>query len=484
MKTKTAQLLLLLTITLHSCSKTNYIEHSIQLYGNNDSKSLIRFNFKEQLNNLGHLAEPWATNTYDGKGSLWVNKNTFQKHDSLTNSRGKVYVSKTDITDNTLLYLDYGNKNLLPITKELYSEKLINTARYSPITLLHHFNNNMQNVDFLTTEKHAVYTLHRDENVIQLFLNKSTNLVDKITHLSDDELYGDITTTHIYSANIKTDFYTYPSQIHIEKINGKVIDNVEILSSKNDNPIKLLEKPNEYQLAESTTEKEPKISTTKYNNYIHFIDLAHSDDKVMVVEFSDYMLVAEAPLNPENGELIISEVKKIAPLKPIKYFVFGHHHPHYLGGLRAFVHKESTILCTDISEDYVKFIAEAAHTISPDSLQLEPKPLKTQIIKDRLVLGEKNKIEIYFIGDKSAHTKDYLIYYFPNDNLLFQDDLCWIPKEGPITKARSRQAGLYNAIKDLELDVRTIIQSWPVNNHKVKTIIPFADLEQSMQIAK
>ncbi len=59
-----------------------------------------------------------------------------------------------------------------------------------------------------------------------------------------------------------------------------------------------------------------------------------------------------------------------------------------------------------------------------------------------------------------------------------------IPKEGAITKAGARQVGLYNAIKELNIGVDTIIQSWPVNNHKIKTIIPFTDLEKSIHINK
>jgi flavorubredoxin len=132
----------------------------------------------------------------------------------------------------------------------------------------------------------------------------------------------------------------------------------------------------------------------------------------MVVELEDYIRVAEAPINSKNGEAIISEARKIAPSKPIKYFIFAHHHPHYLGGLRAFVHKDATILCTDISQPYVKYIANEPHSLKPDSLQLEPKKHKTQVISDSLILGKESQMKIYFIGRKSAHTKDFLIYYF------------------------------------------------------------------------
>lgn len=65
-----------------------------------------------------------------------------------------------------LLYLDYGDKVLLPVTEELYLEKLINTARYTPITLLYHFKNNKKNIEFSFTEKQAIYTLNIDELVL------------------------------------------------------------------------------------------------------------------------------------------------------------------------------------------------------------------------------------------------------------------------------------------------------------------------------
>ena len=121
--------------------------------------------------------------------------------------------------------------------------------------------------------------------------------------------------------------------------------------------------------------------------------------------------------------------------------------------------------------------------MNPDSLELQPKPLKIQEVKDSTTITDgKFVMKIYFIGKKSEHTNDYLIYYFPTEKLLFEDDLVWIGKTGEIQKAGGRQAGLYNAIKELGLDIKTIVQSWPVADYGVKTIIPFADLQKSMEI--
>lgn len=473
--------ILVIASIIYSCSAVKQLKKDTQKLTFSNPSKLIQFQFEEQFGELGHNFKPWETNNYIAKGSLWLQNDIFLKLDTVTNSRGRKYVSKTDYQNNILLYLDYGDANLFSITEEIFYEKIINTARYSPSVVLNYFLENQTKMNIEFSDTHIMYSLKIGDYPTKIFQNKTNKLIDKITYLSYHELYGDITTTFNYALYIDKENLIYPSVITIEKINGKVVDKVTIeVKKSNSNVSYLLDKPENYQFSEKSKEVKPVLKTTKYNDYIHFINLEHTDDRIMVVEFEDYMLVAEAPLNSKNGELIIEEVKKIAPQKPIKYFVFGHHHPHYLGGLRAFVHKEATILCTTMSKEYVEFIANASHSKNPDSLQLEPKKLKTQVITDSLALGDKMKI--YFIGEKSAHTIDYLIYYFPENKLLFQDDLCWIANEGPITKAGSRQLGLYNSIIELGLEVDTIIQSWPVNNNKVKTVIPFSELKESVLI--
>jgi hypothetical protein len=151
--------------------------------------------------------------------------------------------------------------------------------------------------------------------------------------------------------------------------------------------------------------------------------------------------------------------------------------------MRPFIHKGATIISPKENIEYVTYLANAPHTLSPDSLQMQPKPLQIQLINDSLAISDgKFEMKIYFIGEKSAHTNDYLIYYFPKEKLLFQDDLVWMEKEGEIKKAGERQAGLYNAILDIGIHIDTIIQSWPVKDYGVKTVIPFSDLEKSMKI--
>ena len=442
----------------------------------------LTFSFTEERNELEHSFKPWQESNYNSTGKVWLNADNFLKSDSIT-IRGKKYNSQTQLSKSTLLFLDYGDEELFAVTKSMFENQIFNTIRYSPIILIDYFYQHKISIDNESNNDFAVYNTIINKALVKLFIRKSDRLLEKINILSYDEFFGDVLSTFIYKDYLAINNFSYPKTVQIEKINSKVKDEVKISRADIDELApQLLAQPIDYKLKEDI-ETVPEIKVEKYNDNIHFIELKHTDDRAMLVEFSDFLLVAEAPLNSKNGELIISESKKIAPNKPIKYFVFGHYHPHYLGGVRPFIHKGAKIICSKYNQEYVTYVANAPHTLSPDSLQLQPKPLLIEEIKDHLTITDgKFEIKIYFIGEKSAHTNDYLIYYFPTEKLLFEDDLVWIARDGDIKKASARQAGLYNAIMELGLDIDTIVQSWPVADYGVKTVIPFTDLEKSMAI--
>lgn len=442
----------------------------------------LTFSYKEKLNELEHSFEPWQQTNYTGNGTVWTNADNFLKNDTLLRTGGKKpYYSKTQFNKTEFLLLDYGDKDLSAITQSMFLDQTFRTVRYSPVILINYFFQQKIPAEQESNNEFAVYKTTINKTIVKLYIRKFDNLLAKVTTLSDDELFGDVLNTFIYSDYSFLGKLVYPKTIEVTKINDKVKDEVKISIAEFVNEIpKLLDKPVDYKLKEDP-EIKPEVKVEKYSNNVHFIEIKHTDDRVLVVEFNEFLVVEGAPLNSKNGELVINEAKKIAPDKPIKYFTFGHYHPHYLGGIRPFIHKGAAVLCLKSDEEYVTYLAKAPHILNPDSLQLQPRPLKIQEIKDSTAITDgKFVMKVYFIGKKSDHTNDYLIYYFPSEKLLFQDDLVWIAKKGDIQKARSRQAGLYNAIKDLRLDVKTIVQSWPVSDYGVKTVIPFDDLEKSM----
>lgn len=443
---------------------------------------VLSMEFTETRNELEHSFEPWQLSEYKSAGYIQFNNTLFIKMDSLTRGK-KTYYSKTQFNKSELLFQDFGAKELSNVTQSMFDNQKFKIARYTPVQLLGYFvgQNVSQNKTILS--EYFIYSSSINEVKVSLYINKKDTLVNKIITLQNDELFGDVETVYSYSKYGVVNNMYCPTTISISKTNGKVLDEVTLVKQQVLNEAKvLLEKPIEYKILPDKATK-AELVTESYSPNIHFISLKHSDDRVMVVEFDDFLLVAEAPLNSANGELIIQEAKKIAPKKPIKYFVFGHFHSHYIGGVRAFIHKGAKIFCSVHNQQYLEYLAQTSHHLSPDSLDIQPKKLLTQLIKDSLNINDgKFEMKLFLISKQSAHTVDYLIYYFPKEKLLFQDDLIWIKREGAIKKAGARQIGLYNAIKELNLKVDTIIQSWPVSDYGVKTVIPFLDLEQSVMI--
>lgn len=444
-------------------------------------KQTITLNFIEEKNEFYHSFAPWKVLKSEISGTINYNATCFQKADTL--KRGtRTYFSKTYFKKDTLLFIDYGDKEIAEINKSRYVDELMNTLRYTPVPMLTYFKNaNIKRIK-KTDKEHDVYETKVNNTIVEVYIDKKTFLVNKITTLKHTPLYGDVQDVYYYHQYTYYLNTVYPKQVSIEKLNGKLKDEVKNIEINKVATFPLaMNRPKNYSIKKDTIIN-PNISVEQYNKHIYFISMHHSDDKVLLVNFKDFILIAEAPLSSENGELIIAEAKKIAPHKPIKYFVFGHFHDHYIGGIRAFVHKGAEIIHSNNTSEYVSTLVNAPHRLKPDSLQLNPKPLKSKLITDSLWISDgEYKIGIYVIGEQSSHTQDYLIYYFPKEKLLFEDDLIWIEKEGPIKKASKRQAGLYQAITDRKLQVDTIIQSWPLKSYGVKTIIPFNELEQSIK---
>ncbi|GAA3928995.1 hypothetical protein [Hymenobacter algoricola] len=444
--------------------------------------SYVALRYRETLAQLEHSFQPWQATNYTGAGQVWSRADGFLKSDTLRQGP-KTYFSLTQLTPATLLFQDYGDEKLTPVTPEAFREQPLQAARYAPATLIQYFVDQKVKPAPESSRALVVYQARLNGTVVRLFIRTTDNRLSKVTALRHDELFGDVLTTYTYQDYATVGKLAYPRTITIDKINGKLTDKVTITAAALVPAApSLLTPPADYRLTPKTAAP-PQVSVEHRGAHLHFLGLAHTDDKVLVVEFDTFLLVAEAPLNSANGELIIREARKLAPTKPIRYFVAGHYHPHYLGGMRPFVHRGATVLTTAADVPYVQYLAAAPHTLEPDSLQRQPRPLKTEVVTDTRTIAEGGfEMQIHVIGAQSQHTNDYLIYYFPTEKLLFEDDLVWIAQKGDVKKASPRQAGLYQAIQDRKLAVDTIVQSWPVQDYGVKTTIPFRELEQSMQV--
>jgi len=473
--------LLLFSLSAMKGQKVSPLEEAWIKLAKPFQSTYLSLTFSERRSELEPNYAPWQVTPYKIKGTVWCNAENFMKHDSIVFGR-RTYQSKTQYNSSTLLWQNYNSQLLSPVPKIMFDSYLLQTARYTPVMLLDYFKKKNIAPSINGNSYYTLYTATIDKKVVSLFIKNSDNMLYQASMLESDEMYGDVLTSISYNDYMLLNNIMYPSKISIGKYNSKVMDEVlvsRVESVPSASP--LLNKPSNYSYTTEVIVK-PALSVEKHSDNIHFITLKHTDHKVMVVEFKDFLVVAEAPLNSANGELIINEAKKIAPGKPIRYFVFGTHHPNSIGGIRAFVSEGAKIIVPQPTSAYAKYLAVAPHKLNPDILERQPKAIMIDTMKSdmKLISDGKFDMKIYLIGEKSKYTGDYLLYYFPSEKLVFEDEMILMHTRAKSSKARQRQVALYNYIKEKKLDVQTIVQSAYATSKDFKSVITFEELEKSV----
>lgn len=446
------------------------------------------FDFTQTRRRLGHLQRPWQTYQIDVAGAFLLadSGSSFYQIDSAR--RGQALSSSVRFCrDTTFAIVDYGEDAPKKLTLADRRSFLYDLSALTPVFLLKDFLRHDPRTSFLRYVEGSVDSVvYRadDGRIIAIAIDPRVAEARSISMLYSVDLYGDVVTTTVFSDYHVADAgeFRYPSRI-VERAFGFDANVTSIGPGRRpfDRDRVMTMIPATYQPGEERPKPVEEILRIDYNEHIHLIDMKQANTRSLVVEFRDFLLVAEAPLNTRNGEMIIGEARKIAPDKPIRYFLFGHHHPHYIGGIRAFIHKGATILVTPSDSAYVRQLSEFRHSLEPDSLEREPRPLQLELVQgERVISDGEIEMRIIHIGSMSKHTEDYLIYYFPAYKLLFQGDLVWIRNDAQSAAAGPMQRGLYEAIMVHKLDVDVIMQSWMVSSAMMKTMIGFDELQESV----
>jgi glyoxylase-like metal-dependent hydrolase (beta-lactamase superfamily II) len=194
--------------------------------------------------------------------------------------------------------------------------------------------------------------------------------------------------------------------------------------------------------------------------------LAGQSHHSVLVEFGDHLTLIESPQNDTRALAVIAKARELRPNKPLTTVVVSHHHFDHSGGVRAAVSEGVGVIAHKSSAPFFQSATTRPHTIVPDALARNPKPLKIETVDEELELKDATQtLELYHIAG-SPHADTLLMAYFPRERLLVEADVFT-----PGAAVAPYAANLLENITKRKLRVDKIV---PIHG----TIAPFAELQK------
>ena len=113
----------------------------------------------------------------------------------------------------------------------------------------------------------------------------------------------------------------------------------------------------------------------------------------LAADMGDHVVVIEGPQNEARSEVVLAEVKKVIPNKPIRFVVNTHVHFDHSGGLRTFVDDGATVVTHQANVAFYEKAWAAPRNLIGDRLAKSGKKAAFQAVTDRSELkGTNNRV--------------------------------------------------------------------------------------------
>lgn len=150
--------------------------------------------------------------------------------------------------------------------------------------------------------------------------------------------------------------------------------------------------------------------------------LAGGSHQSALVEFADRLVLIEAPQNDARTLAVIAKARELRPGKPLTHVVNTHHHFDHSGGVRAAVSEGLTLITHQGNAAFFAEIVKRPHSLVPDALSKNPKPLKIETVTDEKVITD-GTMTMTLYPLTGPHTNTMLMAYIPRERLLIEADV-------------------------------------------------------------
>lgn len=280
----------------------------------------------------------------------------------------------------------------------------------------------------------------------------SQNLVEKVQYLTSNEVTGDYQVEVYYSDYANFSGIRFPKHI-LQKEDGYPTLDIQIQELKVNTALPITVPEG----VKNSPAQTLKLTTDKLAEGIWYLSTPNARN--WAVDLGDEIAIVEGFGSEARSLLVLEEIKRLIPNKPIRYVINTHHHYDHAGGLRTYVAQGATIVTHAMNQPFFEKSWARPRTIAPDSLSRNPREAQFETLTDKKIISGKSRtIELYYMKDTS-HAKYNLIVFIPEEGLAYWGD-GYNPPAGnnPLDVARTPEQGIdiYRVIKMNKIDVKTI----------------------------
>jgi glyoxylase-like metal-dependent hydrolase (beta-lactamase superfamily II) len=241
------------------------------------------------------------------------------------------------------------------------------------------------------------------------------NMIEKVETWVDNPVLGDMPVEVSYSDYKEFHGMKFPTKI-AEKQGGYPVLDLTI-SDANKNVVAGVQPP-----GKDAAPPNPIFGVDEQliaDNVYYFTGGSHHS---VIVNFNDYVVVIEGPLDEGRSSAVIGEVKKLYFNKPIRYLVNTHAHFDHAGGIRTYAAEGATIVTYQMNKPYYEKTFAMPRTLAPDKLiQSKKKPAIEAVGEKKILTDGTHVIELYHVPN--PHNEGMLIAYLPKEKILVEADL-------------------------------------------------------------
>jgi glyoxylase-like metal-dependent hydrolase (beta-lactamase superfamily II) len=192
--------------------------------------------------------------------------------------------------------------------------------------------------------------------------------------------------------------------------------------------------------------------------------LAGQSHHSALIEFSDHLMLIDAPQSEARTLAVIAKARETVPGKPLTQLVTTHHHFDHTAGLRAAIAEGLTVITHAGNRAWVENMAKRPHTRQPDALARSPKAVTVETVDDQREFKDAAMtVTLYHVAG-NPHSDTMLMAHVPSALVIIQVDAF-----SPGSQSHPYAANLLENIQSRKLAVDRIV---PLHG----TIAPMADL--------